>query len=227
VVKITGSIRPFRILRTDLVQLATSLHEKMMTLTSANPVSAFDIKLERFSTKCNSIVELERFLADVHLPRVIHSMDFWIWENEYCVNIDCDFAGADYVVDGAKDISEAKSIEELIIEFRRKHKASPILSLWPGYLICTIAGLGFLILSVRIPMSSSPVYHVFLVGAICTLSLLGYFVWASFTNETPPLSFRHFLLYMDSEPKNNVFWVLVSGILTAIVATLLTSFLFG
>lgn len=229
-VRVEGKLHPLRITKEDLVKLVTQLDEKLPIPSMPSNVAVIteiDITIGRYSETCNGIDQLAVFLSDIRLPKVTCEFSLQISKLRYRVHIFFFSSTATYTVDGAKDVAEARSIEDIVIQFQKRHGAPRILGGVSGFGV----GIGLVILfelalglSVRGGWSAST-QRVLFVTDLCLIASLAYIVWSYFTDEPPPSSFHHAILYMEKEPKNNIFWVLVSTILVAVVGAVIFSFI--
>ena len=210
--------------REDFVDLVLQLDRKLAT---PDTPCAFDITLERFSEDCADVGRLISFLKDIYLPRVVREFTLWISSSGYprlCLHGDSMMAR--YSIYNASDTTEASSIKDVIVEFRKKHGTSRLLTWTVGLFL----GVGLLFLAMvefatLAMLLTGPYRSLNFIIALCSITFLAYMTWSFFTNDPPAFSFRHTLLYMGKEPRQNVVWVLVSTILIEIVVVVLVSFI--
>jgi hypothetical protein len=142
---------------------------------------------------------------------------------------------ASYSIGYAKDTAEARSIEDVIVEFRKKHAAPRFFTWLVGYFVALGIFLMIcaLLLWIFLPprFVSMPLLPVVaqrslqIIVALCSTTFLAYLIWSYFTSEPPPFSFRYVLLYMDKEPRQKTVWVLASTIAIEIIVAVLVSFI--
>jgi hypothetical protein len=226
-VEIEGKLQPFRINKQDLTELVSLIIQKQIEFGSS--MSGIDITVERFKEKCKNLDAMKTFLNDIYLPRVIKEFSLWIWGKPITgltIYFYFSHMSATYSIQGARDISQAKSIEDTIVQFFRKHATSRICS-WVWGL-----GLGFALLIITLVDTSlmtssfsigniSPYGPLYLLIGICSIALIAYILWSSFTENTPSFSFIHSIIYLD-HPHNNAVWILIFTIISGIIISLVS-----
>jgi hypothetical protein len=231
-VSLEGNLGPFRIAKDEFIDFIEQVETRLSTFETPSRELVIEISLERISERCQSLDEVTTFLGDMHLPRVVRDFRLRMSHGKCRFVLSCDPYEAAYRIEGAKNVDEARSIQDLVIEFRKKHRASPLLSAIRGLMIMMIMLFALFMLWAA-PSSLSPLKgnivaeRILLVATICVLAFVAYSIWAYLTSDTPSLSFHHSILYIGKEPKNSVFLTLASTILVAIIGTLVASFILG
>ena len=226
-VSLEGNIPPFRMTEGELFNVVVQINKKLDALSS--PLKYIDISLGNYSETCGNISELDSFMNDVYLPKVVKNADLVIYSET--LHFQFIFAGeyAKYYIRDAKDTSEARSFEDLILTAFKKHTVSRISNLFGEMLLVSASFLAcFFIL---IPVVKSFYFGEFLAfrefyifSAICLIAFVIYAIWTNYTPDTPSFSFYHSLIWIE-QPKTNTKWALVLTILVGIAASYLTTLL--
>jgi hypothetical protein len=225
VVDINGKLRPFRIAKEDLTKLAAQLDQKLSDPSRPTFRPHINVSIGRFSEDCESIEQLTAFLSEIHLPKVAWEFSFTISNLGRRVHVYCWSAGASYTVYGTESVEEARSIEDLIVQFQKRHGAPRFLGGLSGF----VMGLGLIIgLEIALSLSiqhglSLPIQRMLLATDLCIIASLGYIAWSYTTDEPPTISFRHAILYMEKEPQNSVFWAFVFALLIAVIGAVIST----
>lgn len=231
-VRIKGRLGPFRITRDQFIELVTQLDRKMSAHTKQ--AKEITVTLDRFSEACSSIKDFAAFLRDIQLPTVVRQISLSLSSGNYYLTLLCDTGYAEYSIDGAADVTGARSIETILLDFRNSHGAPRFMNSFWAYFIAILLGvigtfdlelllLGHLIVPAW-PLTLGGRVVIVSIG-VCVLTLLGYIVWSFVAKEPPPFSFYHSLLYMRKEPKNSSFWILVFTLVVEAVMGSITSLL--
>jgi hypothetical protein len=227
-VSLEGNIPPFRITRGELFDIIVQIQRKLNSLSS--PIDHIKITLGNFTEECKTIEELDTFLKDVFLPKV--AKDSQVVISSKIIDLHFRFSGetGKYSIYNARDTSEARSFEDLILTFFKKHRVSRVANLFLGEMLILMMSF-FACFSLLQPVIQSFYFGRFLAyrglyifSAICLIALIAYIIWSNFTPDTPSFSFYHSLIWIE-QPKTNAKWALVSTILVGIVIGYLSSFL--
>ena len=81
-VSLEGNIPPFRMTREELFNLVVQIQKKLDAISS--PIKNIDIELGNYSEDCKSISELDSFMKDVYLPKVVENASLAIDSGNIC-----------------------------------------------------------------------------------------------------------------------------------------------
>ena len=234
-VRLEGKLGPFRMNREDFIELVSQLVPKLSP--GDDPKYDVDVTLGRFSETFHSIDQLASFFRDVHLPRVARSFSLGMSElrgssssPSHNFYLNCDAMDAKYWIRGTSNVAEARSIEDVLVEFRNRHRTSRLFS-WLsvfllGYPLGFLLFLELALLSVRSWSRGLLGYGpVDILVIICSTAFLLYTLWSMTTSDPPSFCFRHSLLFIGKEPGNNAVWALVSAIVVGIIVAVISSFI--
>jgi hypothetical protein len=123
------------------------------------------------------------------------------------INLRLSSESASYEIEDAKDTSEARSIEDLIQQFFKKHRVSRLLSPWVPMLLITPLIIGPLVLFTLVWRTYLeglilPYRPLYLFGVISLIIFGMYIIWSSRTEEPPEFSFIHSIIYFE-KPKSH------------------------
>ena len=215
---------PFRITKEEFIELVGQLDERLSDPSHADAEKDIYVQVDQFSEDCQTVEQLNVFLRDIRLPKVVRGFSLTMWVSNYQLHLTCCHAWADYSIRGAKDAAEARSIEDVLVQFRNRHGVSRLMSAGWGFLLGMV---GFVVIyfdfTLGFVMRPEGRVFEFLIG-LCGVASLAYIVWSYYTRNNPSLSFRHSLLYMDKEPGNSALWILISTVVIGIVVAVLSSF---
>jgi hypothetical protein len=197
------------------------------------------VSVGRFSEGCADLKALESFLRDNILPKVVREFSLSV-SSDYAaadpysgyypsVGLDCNSWRAKYSVVGTPSAADAKRLEAVIVGFQNKHGRHYFFRPSAGSFIVSVLIflLVFDVLFILIPpffvpgnywTAYWPLHLAFMISAAAAIV---YVVWSFRTEDTPPLSFHHSILYMDKEPKNSGFWAVVLTIVLSLVVGLI------
>lgn len=223
-VTLDGKIGPFRIDREDLIELVTALEQKLVILSSS--IREISITVENFKENCNNVDEFKTFLHDMFLPKVAKEVTIWIWARP-SVYLSFSDSSARYSINDAKNTGEARSFEDIILTFFKKHRVSRIFTSSTPYILSSPLLIGTILLFAMIIRSFTSGSYlqyrgVLLFGCICIVTFSLYAIWSSTTKETPPASFFHSILYIE-QPKSNIPWAFVSSIVGGLLVSIIWS----
>lgn len=242
-----GNIGPLRITGAELLELAKQLDDLLPPLEAHLPNTyRFRVIFDNVLKYCQDFVELETSLKEIG-RKVVREFELIVFcaphlgaDSRYfeLVTVQCGSSYARYRISNAPNGDDANALENTIRGFRNRHSASLLFRWWVGYSVCAALLLMFFLEALLITVCWSPfgclsplptnfwegyrpLHFVFWAAGIC---IIAYIIWSYFTKDAPSLSFRHAILYVDKEPKNNVFWVLVVSTIIAIFGAVITSF---
>ncbi len=237
-----GGLHPLRITSAEFVELASTLDESLPRTEEGVP--RFYVWLGNLGDYCGNLDSLRKFLTRVG-DKVVRQFSLSVWglvlpkaeppEARYLqIVVECWPWGANYKIRNARSDIEAEGLAASISKFRHRHAASPFLNPAVGYYLgiaLVFAALfdGFVAWTCSsppfagiVPAGLSYFWTRFLLlhalYILCTFAVVGYIAWSHVTKTPPPLSFQHSILYMDREPKNNLFWAVILGFLFSIIA---------
>ena len=225
-VDVEGNLRPFRIDRQNLIDLVLHLNQKLNEVS--RPIKSIDITVMRFRKDCTNIAEMIAFLKDIHMPKVAKYLTLWIYGHTGLkISFYFSSESAKYTISDAKDMNQARSIEDTITEFFKKHTMPRLFSPYVGIILAMSL---FLVAFTQVEgvvssylRGSVLAYRPFvLLVGICAGVMSVYVAWSVMTAESPPISFVHSVVYLD-KPTNNSMWILVSTILVGIVISVISN----
>jgi hypothetical protein len=226
--------------------LAKQLDDLLPKLEAQLPNAyRFRVTLDNLLKYCRDLVELETSLKEIG-RKVVREFELIVYcaphlgaDSRYFefVTVRCGSSYARYSISNAPNVRDANALEGAIAGFRDRHSASLLFRWWVGYSLCSALLLMFFIEALLLAVCWSglgcpsflpsnfwegyrPLHFVFWASSIC---IIAYVIWSYFTDDAPSLSFRHAILYVDKEPKNNVFWVLLGSIMIAILSAVIVS----
>jgi hypothetical protein len=235
-----GKLRPLRITSAEFLELASMLDESLPPTEGA---SRFHVSLGNLSDYCRDSDYLRKFLTGVG-DKVVREFSLTVWSlvspeaeprsvRYLEVTVVCWSWGAYYLIGNARSMLEAEGIAAAVTKFRDRHAASTFLNPTVGYYLALalvfaafIDGLvawscffpscaGLISVGFSFFWTAFRFFHILYV--MCSLTIVGYIAWSYSAETPPPLSFRHSILYMDREPKNNLFWAVILAFLVSII----------
>lgn len=214
-VSVDGNIKPFRIGKADLIQLASNL------LGVVKNLHTMKITVGRYSESMQNVSSLTTFLDDPHLPKVTKDLTLWIHASP-TVHLYFGFDISRYVIGNARDMSEAKQIEDIVLTFFDRHQVSRICSPWFALMFAAALGLAsvlesanvarYLIFGTELPYFPFAIHFVILLFSV---TFFMYIVWSFVTSNTPRFSFYNVLFY-TVEPRSSSTWALAVAIVVEI-----------
>jgi hypothetical protein len=242
-----GKLSPFRITGSQFVDLATQLDNSLPKFEAQRPYDyRFQVTFDNLLKYCTNLDDLKASLTEVG-RKVIREFHLIVFcpppsgaDPRYLehVDIQCGPGGARYAIGNAPSAKDADALERAITGFRDRHSTNTLSRPWAGYLVCWALFMMLLFDTLCVSFCWSfrcpslvptdfwegyrPLHIVLWVSGI---SIIGYVIWSYFAKDSPSGSFRHAILYVDQEPRSNVFWILVSSILIAIFCAVIVSFL--
>lgn len=225
-VSLEGKIPPFRITRAELFGLANQIQQRLISLST--PVESISITLGDFSEDCNNISELETFLKDYALPKVVKEARLTI-RAEISIDINMTEDYAHFYVNNASDTSEARSFADIILTFFKNHGAPRLFNklneaFLEGLLIPLSLILVIAVIASFFNGTVFPYRGFFVFGAICLATFWAYIRWSDSTPDTPSMSFFHSIIWIE-QPKTNVQWAFISTILVGVLISYLSGLL--
>jgi len=227
-VDIEGNLQPFRIDVHNLIDLVSRINSKLVEISS--PIRSIDVTVRRFKNECANIDEMTAILKDIHIPKVSKDVRIWIYgQNRLSIYLGFSSFDADYKILYAQDMSQARSIEDIIIEFFKKYSVSPVFS-WIGAIVSGTFLFFVALLSIG-PVVSSYFQGTaltnrpfFLLIGISASVLVVYILRSVFTPEPPPISFVHSIVYFERRP-NHAIRILALTILVGIVVSVISNWI--
>jgi hypothetical protein len=136
---------------------------------------------------------------------------------------------ASYSISHAKNIDQARSVEDTITGFFGKYTTSrifsPYIGLFLGMILFTVAFIGIYGVALSYYRGNVLAFRPLILSAgICAAALVVYIPWSALTAESPPISFVHSIIYLD-RPSSHSMWILVSTILIGIVISVLSNWM--
>lgn len=219
-VGVTGELKPFRITKTEFIELIELISRK-------SEIDEIDAHVERFSIKSGK-EEFKSFLRDLRIPSTIFNISIWMW-GKPTINFDWSKDSASYDISGADTLDQAVLIEQVIQSFFKKHSVSKIFSLsW----ILFSAPLIFFASFIELVLSVSsllgilsfqlfyPSLHLFI--GLLGLTLLSFIFWSYKTSNPPRYSFVHSIIYMNGKDRSNVLISLVFMIIVEFFVSIIS-----
>jgi hypothetical protein len=226
-VSLEGNIPPFRITRGELFDIIVQIQRKLNSLSS--PVDYFKITLGNFTEKCQTIEAVDTFLKDVFLPKVAKNSEVII--DSKIIDVHFLFSGeyGKFSIYNARDTGEARSFEDLILTFFKKHSVSRLANLFGEMLVGFTSFFACILLLKSVVQSFYfgqflAFRELYIFSSICLIALLAYIFWTTYTSDTPSFSFYHSLVWVE-QPKTNAKWALVFTILVGVLIGYLSSLL--
>ena len=224
-----GKFGPLRVTKEDLLKLARELDRKLPSIQGSQSSGdyRFSITVGNYSESCYDVNGVRDFLSDLSLVNAVTDFSLVTYSEiagtlpgegfAPTVRLICSTYDAKYRVDGARNVAEANELRDVLVGFRNRHKTSRLLSYWGAGLLASVLLIMVLVASTEAsfcPFSSvfylpcRPLVEYYSLVAGCAV-LLMYVVWFTWISKNPPrASFHHSILYLDKEPRNIV-WQIV------------------
>ena len=208
------------------MELVAQIQQKLVLLSS--PIESIRVSLGNFTEECNNVSELEAFLKDIFLPKVVKEATLTIRAN-ITIFLNLGDSYASYNVENARDTSQARSFEDIILTLFKKHRVSRLASPFSEIFVALSSLMAFLFTMSPLVQSVIqgkllPYRGFYVFGAICILTLWAYVMWSHYTPDTPSMSFFHSIIWIE-QPKTSAKWVFVSTILIGLLVSFLSNLL--
>lgn len=231
-----GKLGPLRVTKDDLLEFARELERKLPSVQDSQSLGyyRFSVIVGDYSEDCYNVDGVRDFLRDLPLVNAVTDFALLAYTpsgegSAPRVALECSSYYARYRINGARNVAQANELRDVFLGFRNRYKTSRLLSNSGAFFLSAVLAITLYLASMAasfcgfsktfifdLPCRPVVEYYALIVGCVV---LLIYVIWFAWISKNPPrASFHHSILYLDKEPRNIVWQiVLIVDVLVGII----------